>query len=53
MESMTMNSARGASPSKLVQIVSDMEPQAIATYTRYTVPKYIVGLYEALNPRPS
>jgi hypothetical protein len=39
MEAMTMKSVRGASPSKLVQIFPDMEPQVIALggYTHLAV----------------
>jgi len=46
METMTMKSVRGASPSKLVQIFSDMEPQAIAL-GRWTEPKTFRNHYQA------
>ena len=46
MEAMTMKSVRGASPSKLVQIFPDMEPQAIAL-GRWTEPKTFRNHYQA------
>jgi hypothetical protein len=46
MEAMKMKSVRGASPSKLVQIFPDVEPQAIAL-GRWTEPKTFRNHYQA------
>jgi len=46
MMTMTMRSVRGASPSKVVQIFPDLEPQAIAL-GRWTEPKTFRNHYQA------